>query len=377
MSMASCSPTPDSPAGTPFENPAASTHWEVVVLVAARNEAAHLPCLRQALEEQQITGARLSWWLVDDGSIDGGVKTQAEAPLAPGRALTELCTLQQAPAGKLAALALGVEAVLESRCSTLDRCVLLFTDADCQPGPQWAARHLKAHQQGAQVVAGHVQVHGRDETGKASSLPLLRRFENAVSSLQVALGCARGRAPFTRGANWSVRLDLLRRAGGLRGLEHLPSGDDVHLVRRLSLHQACFRFLPEKEARVASVESLVSSAAQARRRYGKLGELPYVEQLRQGALFAALGLQVALLLVGVFLPGGLWRWPLLTLGVVGVMTQLVLSRGLRLLGETQAAHLALPLALRLALHALWYSLRGSLGGYAWKDAGSAPVERAP
>ena len=351
----------------PADSPAGD--WEVVVLVAARNEAHHLPHLHGALEAQLLPQARLSWWLVDDGSTDGGV---AALSLPQARTL-EPRVLRQEAKGKLAALSLGMESLLLER-PMRDRTVLLFTDADCQPGPHWAAMHLKAHQQGAQVVAGHVRISVGSTRGPQPA-PLLRRFENAVSSLQVALGCAVGRPPFTRGANWSVRLDLLERAGALRGLEQVPSGDDVHGVRRLASHEARFHFLLEKEACVATVEEASRATAQARRRYGKLRELPLPERLRQGALFSALAVQLVLLGTGFLLPGGLWRGPLVTVLVVGAMAHRVLFIGLRLLGEGELAAPALPLALRLVLHALWHSLRGTLGGYGWKDAGPAPAGR--
>lgn len=356
----------------------ATTPWQVEVLVAARNEGQHLGDLLAALQQQLLPmGTSLRLWLVDDGSTDDSTLHLPQAAEAAG---VSLHLLRQKAAGKMAALARGLEALEQS---VADECaehtVLLCTDADCRPRPRWAALHLEAHQRGAELVCGHLQIEMEEPGRRRRPACAQRRFENAVSSLQVALGCAVQRPPFARGANWSIRLSCVRRAGGLRGLETIPSGDDVHWVRRLVLHQARAGFLCRREVWVDTVEDAQGSSQRARRRYGKVRDLPLLERLRQGALFSALALQLLFLAVGMVLPGGLWHAPLFTLLLMAAMAQVVLGRGLGLLGEGDLGRRALSMSLALVSHALWHSLRGGLGGYTWKNAEPArsAAERTP
>lgn len=352
--------------------------WRLEVLVAARDEGPHLNDLLAALQQQHLPhGASMRLWLVDDGSTDNSTRHLPQAAAAAG---VSLHLLHQEAAGKLAALARGLEALAQSvPVESVEHAVLLCTDADCRPRPQWAARHLEAHQRGAELVCGHLQIEVEEPGGPRRSASALRCFESAVSSLQVALGCAVQRPPFARGANWSVRLSCVQRAGGLRGLEAMPSGDDVHWVRRLVLHQAKTSFLCRSEAWVDTVENAQGSAQRARRRYGKVRDLPLPERLRQSVLFSALTLQFFFLALGLVLPGALWRAPLLTLLLLAVMARVVLGRGLDLLGERELGRRALSMSLALVSHALWHSLRGGLGGYTWKIAEPArsAAERTP
>jgi hypothetical protein len=105
---------------------------------------------------------------------------------------------------------------------------------------------------------------------------------------------------------------------------------------------------------------------QARRRYGKLRELSISERARQAGLFAALLLQLGLLLHWL-LAGSPWSLlPLALLGLLLVAARVTLARGLRLLGETELAARPLTSSLALAGYALRHSLWGGVRGYSWR-----------
>lgn len=351
----------ESPCGAPTRP---RTTW---LLTAARDEAESLPALAAALAAQAGTQGALRPVLVDDGSRDGTAEL-ARLLLAPW---PDAEVLAQPAAGKLAALDRGLGRIL---AQADDWDLVLFTDADSRPAPGWQAAHEAAAAGGAEFCCGHVRL-DQAPAERASRAGRFRRFENAVSSLQAALGCVLGRPAFARGANWSARAGALRRAGGLEGLQHLASGDDVHLVRRLVRAGVRARFLLEPASQVWTRETGEPAAAaqQARRRYGKLRDLPGAEQWRQGALFAALAAQL-LLLAGWGLslrPSAVL--PMAVLLSLGWATRDTLRRGFVLLHEQDLADQIPRQAPRLAWHALRHSLCGALRGYHWRDT----VETGP
>ncbi|MFA7329513.1 MAG: glycosyltransferase [Candidatus Delongbacteria bacterium] len=349
-------PGPGGPSAGGAISPPEGVDW---VLVAARDEAERLPALARALERQT---APLRLVLVDDGSRDGTAEL-AERLFAhwPGARI-----LRQPATGKLAALQGGLAQIL-AQASPADR--VCFTDADCRPAAGWLAAHRAAHVRGAGLVCGHVRILPEGAAG----LSRARRFENTVSSLQCALGCALGNPGYARGGNWSTRAELLRQAGALDGLEHLGSGDDVHLVRRLLRCGARAQFLLDPQAEVETTESVrpLDLRRQARRRYGKLRDLALGERARQLGLFGALAVQLALLALWLPDPRPRLALPLGLLGLLTLAARALLVRGLQLLGEPELAARPLASALGLALHALCHTGLGLLRGYEWKPAPAA------
>lgn len=345
------------PAGGGAEGCAAPV-GRVWILVAARDEAESLPALAQALLPQLGEESRLL--LVDDGSRDGSAGRARQ--LFSGAPQSTI--LERTAAGKPAALATGLEWIL-ARAGDED--AVLFTDADCRPAAGWVESHLRALAAGADLLCGHVQVETEGGTPADADF---RRFENAVSSLQCALGCALGRPGFARGGNWSCRAGWLRRVEAAALLSGLASGDDVHLVRALVRSGARPRFLLEAKSRVVTRESARGAdlARQARRRYGKLRELSAGEIARQGGLFAALFLQVGLLALWGLQGSLLALLPLALLVGLALAARRGLARGLEGLGEKGPASRPLGGALRLLGHAFTHSLRGGLGGYSWRSA---------
>lgn len=339
------------------------------ILVAARDEAHHVEALLDALEPARQAGARLVW--VDDGSVDDGRET-----LRGGlrrRGWTQATLLERPARGKPQALADGLDEVL-TRADAGDR--VLFTDADTRPRPGWLPAHAAALT-GADLACGRVLLHVEGGTERQRRR---RRFENAVSDLQCALGCLAGSPRYARGANWSAKVEALRRVEAPAILRRLASGDDVHVVRALGATGVRATYIPAAAVAVETDEGWRPAAAarQARRRYGKLRDLPAREILRQAGLMAALLLQPLLLMAGVA-RGSPWVLaPALALAALAWAARDTLARGLRRLDEPELAKRPLGPAAALALHALRHGLAGALAGYRWRDRPGEPGrERTP
>jgi glycosyltransferase involved in cell wall biosynthesis len=113
----------------------------VSVIIPARNEANTIARLVRAVLDQAPPGRGLEVLLVDDGSTDD---TPAVARAAGARVLE----LGARPGGGNPAIARNRGALAATGH------VLVFLDADCLPAPGWLARLLAAHDAGATVVGG-------------------------------------------------------------------------------------------------------------------------------------------------------------------------------------------------------------------------------
>jgi glycosyltransferase involved in cell wall biosynthesis len=111
----------------------------VSVIIPARNEATFIPRVIRAVLAQRPPDADLEVIVVDDGSTDG----TSDAARAAGA-----CALELVGAGGNPAAARNRGAA----AATGDP--LIFLDADCIPGDGWLAAILAAHERGATVVGG-------------------------------------------------------------------------------------------------------------------------------------------------------------------------------------------------------------------------------
>ena len=194
----------------------------VSVIVAARNEAGSIGSCLAALRRQRYDG-RLQVVIVDDRSTDG---TGAIVDSAAGEWGTGLVCLR-APESpryvcpKKSALAVGIEGS--------DGDLLLFTDADCEPPPDWVATMATCFSPGVGLVAGFACV---------EPLRWLRHRLLAIDNLGVsalAEGSIGMVAPLScTGRNLAYRRSVWDEVGGFDEIGHLISGDDVYFLRLVS-----------------------------------------------------------------------------------------------------------------------------------------------
>ena len=188
----------------------------VTVVVAARNEAASIgPCLR-ALREQEY-GGPLEIIVVDDRSDDGTGQQVLEC--AGGNVkLVEASPELRFACPKKSALAQGIEASSGE--------LLLFTDADCRPGPNWVRSTAALFDEEVGLATGKA----RPETPRLFRHRLLALDSLAIGAL-AAGSIGMGRPLACTGRNLAYRRRVYDQVGGFAAIGHLVGGDDVYFAR--------------------------------------------------------------------------------------------------------------------------------------------------
>jgi glycosyltransferase involved in cell wall biosynthesis len=115
----------------------------ISVIIPAHNEAAFLPRVVRAVLAQRPADAELEVIVVDDNSTDG----TADAARAAGARVLALA----GPAGNPAA-------ARNRGAAAASGDPLIFLDADCVPADGWLAALLAAHDRGATVVGGSLDL---------------------------------------------------------------------------------------------------------------------------------------------------------------------------------------------------------------------------
>ncbi|MFH1570463.1 MAG: glycosyltransferase [Gemmatimonadota bacterium] len=191
----------------------------VSVVVAARDEEAHLGACLESLRHQDY-GGDLEIVVVDDGSADRTGQVAAEIAAGAGAPIVAL----RAPdppryrCRKKSALAAGIAACHGE--------LLLFTDADCRVPPAWVRSTVAAFGEGVGLVAGYARP--RFERGLRYRLLGLDNLAVAAlgagsSGMGFPLSCT--------GRSFAYRRAVYDEVGGFESIGHLVGGDDVYFAR--------------------------------------------------------------------------------------------------------------------------------------------------
>lgn len=255
----------------------------VSILVPARNEENHILQCLAALQAQTLAAEII---VINDHSTD---RTAALAASVQGVRVLHLGEGQQ---GKKAALEAGIAAANGS--------IILTTDADCTPPPQWCA-HLAAALQGqTEFCFGPILLQG----GKGW-LTALQNIESiAVQSVSAGL-LSRDIAFTASGASLGYCRHVPEAAGGY-AQDHTPSGDDVLLLLRThGRNPASVAWLHSRDAIVpaAAAATLGQFLSQRIRWASKYGSYTAAPVRRLGvAIAAAAVLPWIMAAVAVFFP---------------------------------------------------------------------------
>lgn len=219
--------------------PQSGARDEVTVVVAAHNEASHIPRLLRALTAQSYPKERIRVLLVDDRSDDG----TAAVARAHGEGLQlEILRIDEVPAGvspKKFALHRGIGAAATE--------TVLLTDADCEPEEEWIGAMLRSFDRGSDVVVGLAPL--RAGTSASSRYAA---FESRRSMALMTAAAAWGVPYMATGRSWGFRRTMYERSGGLEPLYAHLGGDDDLLLQRMTAAGARVGCCVEPDAQVPS-----------------------------------------------------------------------------------------------------------------------------
>lgn len=317
----------------------------VAVLVAARDEAAKLPCCLAALAALDYPPDRLTILIADDGSTDATPELLAAFAVGhPNRRILLISEQLGRAVGKGNALAHLIAAT--------DAELLACCDADIAVPSTWArALVAEAARTGAALVVGTTLIAGEGGLASAQRLDWLR----ALATLRVATALGR---PFTgMGNNQLLRRSAYYATGGYEALPFSVT-EDFQVFQELT--RRGYRTTHLLDAAVLAWSAPAASWAELvrqRRRWLRGLLTGLTPRLAVAAAAEALVLPALLALAG----GGWWHWALLGWGAkVAAPAALLRVARQRLglppigIGEVlrQEAYL-LSLAVVLPLATLW------------------------
>lgn len=338
----------------------------VALLVPYRNEAENLPQLLADIDAFAGKGnIRLSVFLIDDHSSDGGKQIVDEAAAAKGSvrihslALADHLNGRTVTAHKKEALAYAIG------LTTAD--VIVTTDADCRLPATMTEDLVRRFQTGADVVLGPVLIAPPHNNLSG----VFQAFDFAAYQLYTA-SCVRARKPtLANGACFAFRRQLFHDVGGYAGLDHLPSGDDVLLLHRFAQQPGVrFAWSDGPPVLTRAVPTWRGLWQQRIRWASKAGEYvsPALQHGQALAFLTALGILVAIALTPVstiFLKAGLLAWL-----IKGVIDYILLADILRHYRQAYLLNRYLPVQLIYPFYLVAVGLGALLGAKTeWKGRG--------
>ncbi len=211
----------------------------VTIIVAARNEAAHLADLNSCLQCQSYPNDLLQIIIVDDCSEDATPNLLAELQRHSRLEALRLENVPERYSSKKYALISGLAAAQHE--------IVLLTDADCRPGRNWVRLLVSCFQPDTVAVVGFSPV--ISPSPAINGLLLLDSLAVAAASLA---GVGWHKPFLATGRNLAYRKSAFAAAGGFAGFAQQVSGDDDVLIQRLARHGPVEFALPP-ESQVLSV----------------------------------------------------------------------------------------------------------------------------
>ncbi len=264
------------------------------VVIAARNPGPQLTDLLHDLAQQ--THPQLEIIVVNDRSSDGTADLLRQTASPP---LT-VVTIAETPAGwtgKKWALTQGIAA---ARYDTL-----LFTDADCRVGPQWAVQ-MTAPLHPDSPCAPELALGLSPISPEPAAINHLQRYQNRWFAAQLMAAAGMHRPVLALGRNLAYRRTLFDRAGGFASHAHRLSGDDdLLVVAHAPPERTVVIDAPQAQATTAGQPSLLAYVRQRRRHISTAGQYPLVVR-SAFALWGLLELAYVPCLVLALQPLGVW-----------------------------------------------------------------------
>lgn len=274
------------------------------VVIPAYNAAGTLPACLAALSQQTLTPTSFEIIVADDGSTDD---TAREA----GRAgATRVLMLPHR--GPAAARNAGIAAARGE--------VILFTDADCQPAPEWLAQMLQPLDDPSVVgVKGSYQTRQREVVARLAQCEFEERYNRQARLPSI---------DFVDSYAAAFRSGVLREAGGFNPAFPRADNEDVDLSYRLAergCHLVFNRLAVVYHGHVATWRGY--ARLKARRGYWRMAvyRMHPGKALRDSYTPQILKLQVLLVYLALGLALLSFLWAPLLWGTLASMAALLLS----------------------------------------------------
>ena len=333
----------------------------ISVIVAARNEAAHIGACLGQLRRQDYPAERTEIIVVDDASTDETPRiVRSAAEWFSNIKLVSIAESERGRAPKKNAITQGI---LQSRGE-----IVLITDADCLVSPIWIRSMIACFGPNTGIVFGWVGLRPAD-----GLFWPVQQIEY-LSLIAMAAGFAgAGHPTMCNANNLAFRRSAFDAVNGYQGIDHVVSGDDELLMQKIvdrTHWKAAFCDWPKALSQTKPCSGVLSFLNQ-RMRWGSKGLIYRRLWLRLllGGIYAFYLAFWAFFAAALFRPG-LWAH----VGFLFAMKCLAdLPLVVRTLRRTGQGGLLKWLVLA-ELFQLFYvpvvSTAGTFGLYRWKSAGN-------
>ena len=350
----------------------------ITVLIPARNEEAGiLDCLR-SLAGQIYPKDRFEVIVLDDHSTDDTTAV-VEDYVAVGAGGLALRCLRIAdvplPSGLTAYKKFAIETGVRAASGEL----IVTTDADCFFHPQWLSTLAACYEEkDAKFIAAPVRI-GREMPPHlaASRISASHSLLTVFQTLDfITLQGITGAAVHSRfhsmcnGANLAYARDAFYEADGFKGIDHIPSGDDMLLMHKIYLlYPGGVFFLKNRQAIVSTrPETRWKGFLNQRVRWASKADT-YQDRRIFWVLLLVYLVNVLFIVMGVgAFFNSWWLWLLLVLLVVKTIVEYPFVRSVAAFFGQQSLMVYFPLLQPLHIvYTVIVGWLGKFGSYSWKD----------
>jgi len=344
-------------------------HTRITVLVPARNEEKNLGACLEALSRQSFPRELYEVIVIDDHSNDGTARLVKEFASTAPFSLTCLSLADHTSsvqagdppirAHKKFAIGTGIAAAKGD--------LIVTTDADCWFDPDWLAAIASYHEAtGAKFIAAPVRI----GPGSRNLLYLLQTLDFITLQGITAAAVFKRFHSMCNGANLAYEKKAFLEVEGFKGIDQLPSGDDMLLMHKI------YKKYPDKVFFLKSRPAIVSTQPEntwkgfVNQRIRWASKAASYDDRR--IFWVLLLVYLVNLLFPVLLLASWWNtwyfWILLLLGLVKTFVEYPFVRSVAGFFRQQRLMIYFPFLQPLHIaYTVIVGWLGQFGSYRWKD----------
>lgn len=337
-----------------------TSHTKVTVIIPARNEAANLPALLEALHRQTYNPALLEVMIINDFSTDDTAAIISNFP-ATNIHLLELSEYLNAAERFNSYKKKAIEIAISKATGDL----IVTTDADCVMGPRWIetmVQYYELHQ--PKFIAAPVSFYKEHNFFKRlQSLDFMTMQGITGAAAELASGT------MCNGANLAYQKQAFHDVGGFNGIDNIASGDDMLLMYKIySAYPEGVRYLKCEDAivRTLAVDTFKDFMNQ-RIRWSSKADKYEDKRLTWVLLLVYLfnACMLAMAVMALFLPAW-WPWFLIILLFKVTLELYFLLPVARFFNKTELLLWFIPGQLFHIPYIVVAGWLGKFGSYQWK-----------